>query len=150
MFIRNVFEPVYNSFCIFHLFRFIFSDKVLFIFCNMCLLILLVSFFAGFSNLAVNRFKKFSWSLFNMMKLLPAPLISILLMNFASLACLFPPLFLFVPVRLTVFLYFDVMAFYKRFQYSSLLRRYIFDVLSAVVKVLFDDPILFRSLASVY
>ena len=134
MFIRNVFEPVYNSFCIFDLFRFIFSDKVLFIFCNMCLLILLVSFFAGFSNLAVNRFKKFSWSLFNMMKLLPAPLISILLMNFAS----------------PVFLYFDVMAFYKRFQYSSLLRRYIFDVLSAVVKVLFDDPILFRSLASVY
>ena len=84
------------------------------------------------------------------MKLLPALLISILLMNFASLASLFPSLFIFAAVCLTVFLYFDVMAFYKRFQYSSLLRRYIFDVLPAVVKVLFDDPIIFRSLASVY
>ena len=83
------------------------------------------------------------------MKLLPVPLISILLMTFVSLACLIPSSFIFVAVRLFVFLYFDVMAFRKRFEYSSLLRRYIFDVLSTAVKVLFDDRIPFRSLASV-
>ena len=65
------------------------------------------------------------------------------------LSLLIPSLFIFVAVRLSVFSYFDVIAFCKRFGYSSLLRRYIFDVLSAAVKVLLDDPIPFRSLASV-
>ena len=76
-------------------------------------------------------------------------LISILSMMFASLACLISSLFIFVAVCLSVFLYFDVIAFCKKIEYSSLLRRYIFDVLSAAVKVLLDDPIPFRSLASV-
>ena len=70
MFIRNAFEPVYNAFCIFHSFTFISSDNILFIFCNMCLLVLPISFFAGFNNLAVGRFKTFSLWSFNVMKLL--------------------------------------------------------------------------------
>ena len=115
---------------IFHSFTFVSSDKVLFLFCNMCLLILPISFFAGFSNLVVGRFKKFSLWSFNVIKLLPVPLISILLMTLTSLSCLIPSLFIFVAVRLCVCLYFDAIAFYKRFEYSSLLRRYIFDVLS--------------------
>ena len=64
------------------------------------------------------------------------------------LSLLIPSLFIFAAVRLSVFLYFDVIAFCKRFGYSSLLRRYIFDVLSAAVKVLFHDCIPFRFLAS--
>ena len=70
-------------------------------------------------------------------------------MTFASPACLIAALFILVAVRLSVFLYFDVIVFCKRFQYCSLLRPYIFDVLSAAVKVLFDDRIPFKSLASV-
>ena len=46
----------------------------------MCLLILPISFFAGFSNLVVGPFKKFSLRPFNVIKLPPVPLISILLM----------------------------------------------------------------------
>ena len=83
------------------------------------------------------------------MKLLVVPLISILSMMLTSFACLIPSLFIFVVVCVSVFLYFDVIAFCKRFKYSSLLRRYIFDVLSAAVKVFFDDFMSFRSLASV-
>ena len=49
---------------------------------------------------------------------------------------------------LYIFLYFDVIVFGKRSEYSSLLRRYIFDDLSAAVKALFDDCMNFRSLAS--
>ena len=102
MFIKNAFEPVYNTFVFFYPFTFISSDKFLFMFCNICLLILSISFFAGFSNLVVGRFKKISlWSL-NVMKLLPVPLILILPMTFASLACLIPSLFMFVAVRLSV------------------------------------------------
>ena len=41
------------------------------------------------------------------------------------------------------------ICFAKGFEYSSLLRQYIFDILSAPVKVLFEDPIPFRSLTSV-
>ena len=111
-----------------------------------CLVILPISFFTRFNNLVLGRFKKFSLWSFNMLKLLPVPLIQIL--TFASLACLTTSLFTFVAVRLSVFLYFDVIAFCKRFEYSSLLRRYVFDVLSAAVKVLFDDRIPFRSLAN--
>ena len=114
------------------------------------LLILPISFFAGFSNLVVGRFKKFSLWSFNVMKLLPVPLILILSMMFVSLACLTLSLFIFVAVCLSVFLYFDVIAFCKRFEYSSLLRRHTFDVLSATVNVLLDDCMLFRSLASVF
>ena len=98
----------------FHALTFISSEKVLFIFCNMCLLILPISFFTGFSNLVVGRFKKFSLWSFNMMKLLPVSLISILSMMFAPLVCLIPSLFIFVAVHLSVFLYFDVIAFCKR------------------------------------
>ena len=132
-----------------HSFTFVSSDKLLFIFFCMCLLTLPISFFAGFSNLVVGRFKKFSLWHFNMMKLLPAPLLSILSKMFVSLPCLIPPLVIFVVMRLSVFLYVDVIAFCKKFQYSSLLRRYIFDVLSPAVKFLLDDRIPFRSLASV-
>ena len=82
------------------------------------------------------------------MKLLPVPLISILSMMFSSLVCL-TPLFIFVAVCLSASLYFDVIAFCKRFEYSSLLRQYIFDVLSAAVKVLFDDRMNFKCLARV-
>ena len=105
--------------------------------------------FTWFSNLIVSWFKKFSLWSFNVMKLLLVPLISILSMILASLACLIPSLFIFVVVCLSVFLYFDVIAFCKRFEYSSLLRRCIFDVLSAAVKVFFYDRMSFRSLASV-
>ena len=115
----------------------------------MCLLILPISFFAGFSNLVVYRFKKFSLRSFNVVKLLPVLLILILLMTFTSLVCLIPSLFIFVAVRLSVFLYSDAIAFCKSLEYSFLLRRYIFDVLSAAVKVLFDARIPFKSLASV-
>ena len=83
------------------------------------------------------------------MKLLPVPLISILSMTFGSLARLIPSSFIFVAVRLSVFLHFDLIVFCKRFEYSSLLRRYIFDVWSAAVKVLFDYRTPFISLASV-
>ena len=115
----------------------------------MCLLILPISFFVGFSNLVVCRFKKFSLWSFNVIKLLPVLLISILLMTFTSLACWFPSLFVFVAVHLSVFLYSDVVAFCKRFEYASLLRRHLFDVLSAAVKVFFYDHIPLRSTASV-
>ena len=149
MFIRNGFESVYNAFCIFYSFTFIFSDKVVFTFCNMCLLILQISFFAGFSNFVAGRFKKFSLWFFNVVKLLLVPLISILSMMLASLACLIPFLLIFVAVCLSAFLYFDVIAFWKDFEYSSLLMRYMFDVLSTAGNVLFDDGMSFRSLASV-
>ena len=75
---------------------FIFSDKVVLIFCDMCLLILPISFFTGISNLVVGQFKKFSLWSFNVMKLLPVPLISILLMMLASFACLTLSFFIFV------------------------------------------------------
>ena len=136
MFIKIAFKPVYTA-VFFHSFTFVSSYKVLFIFCNMGLLILLISDIVRFSILVVGRIKKFSLWSFNVMKLLPVPLISILSMTFASLACLIPSLFIFVAVRLSVFLYFDVIAFWKRFEYSFLLRRYIFDVLSAAVKGFF-------------
>ena len=77
-----------------------------------------MSFLGGFSNLAVGRFKKFPLWSFNMIKLL----ISILWKAFVSLAYLIPSLFIFVAVRLSDFLYFDVLTFCKRFEYSSLLR----------------------------
>ena len=110
MFIRNFLNQFTMISVFFHLFTFISSDKILFTFCNMCLLILPISFFTGFSNLVVGRFKKFSLWSFNMMKLLPVSLISILSMMFAPLACLIPSLFIFVAVHLSVFLYFDVIA----------------------------------------
>ena len=66
--------------------------------------------FAEFSNLVVGRLKKFSLWSFNVMKLLPVLLISILSMTLVSLACLIPSLFIFAAVRLSVFLYFDVIA----------------------------------------
>ena len=115
----------------------------------MCLLILPISPIAEFSNLVIGLFKKYILWSFKVMKLLPLPLISILSMMFASLVCLITSLFIFVAAHVSVFLYFDVTAFCKSFEYSSLLRRYIFHVLSAAVKVLFDDRIPFRSLASV-
>ena len=130
----------------FHSFTFSFLYKVVLTFSNMCLLILPISFFARFSNLLVGRFKKFSLWSFNVMKLLPVPLISILLM-FASLASLSLSLFIFVAVCLSVFFYFDMKAFCKTFEYFSLLRRYIFDIWSAAVKVLFNDCMSFKSLA---
>ena len=68
---------------------------------------------------------------------------------FASLVCLMPSLFIFVAVCLSVFLYFDMMVFCKRFEYSYLLRQCIFDILPALIKVLFDDQISFRYLASI-
>ena len=76
--IRNVYKcllgMLLNQFItlsvFFHSFTFVSSDKVLFIFCNMCLLILPISFFAGFNNLAVGQFKTFSLWSFNVMKLL--------------------------------------------------------------------------------
>ena len=88
------------------------------------------------------------WS-FNVVKLLDVPLISIMSMMFASLACLISSLFIFSAVCLSVFLYFDVIAFCNCFKYSYLLRRYVFDVLSPAVKVLLEDRMSFRSLASV-
>ena len=133
----------------FHSFTCIFLYKVVFIFCNMHLRILPISFFAGFSNVVAGRFKKFSLWSFNMMKLLPVLLNPILSMMLASFACLIPSLFICIAVFLSVFLYLDVIEFYKRFKYSSLLRRYMFDVLSATVKVFFDDQMSFRSLASI-
>ena len=115
----------------------------------MCLLILPISSFAEFSDLAVGQFKKFSLWSFNVMKLLLVPLILILPMIFASLVCLIHSLFIFLAACLSAFLYFYVISFCKRFGYSSLLRQYIIDYLSATVKVLFDDRMSFRSLAIV-
>ena len=120
MFIRNLFETVYNTFCIFPLIYFPFSDKVVFVFCNMCMLIVSISFFAGLGNLVVGFFKKLSLWSFNVMKLFPFQLISILSMIFASVASLTPSLFIFVAMRLPVFLCFDVIAFCK-FGLSTLL-----------------------------
>ena len=116
----------------FHSFIFSFLDKVVFIFCNKCLLILPISLFVVFNNLLVGRFYFFLLP-FNMMKLLPAPLISMLSMMFASLACLFPSLLIFASVYLSGFLCFDAIAFCKRSEYSSLLGQYTFDVFSAAV-----------------
>ena len=96
----------------FHWFTFISSYNFFFIFCNMCLFVLPISFFAGFSNLG--RFKKFSLWSFKVMKLLPVPVISILSIMFASLACSIHSSFIFVAVCLSV-LFFDVTAFCKRF-----------------------------------
>ena len=106
-------------------------------------------FFAGFSNFVAGRFKKFSLWFFNVVKLLLVPLIFILSMMLASIACLIPFLLIFVAACLSAFLYFDVIAFWKDFEYSSLLMRYMFDVLSTAGNVLFDDGMSFRSLASV-
>ena len=58
MFIKIAFEPAYNAVCIFQLTYF--SDKVLFKFCDMCLLILPILFFARFRNVVVGQFKKSS------------------------------------------------------------------------------------------
>ena len=99
----------------FHSFTFISSDKVLFIFCNMYLLILPISLFVEFSNLVIGRFKKYFLWFFKLMKLLSLPLISILPMMFASLVCLITSLFIFIAAHLSVFLYFDVTVFCKRF-----------------------------------
>ena len=119
MLIRNV---LLNQFItpsvFFHSSIFIFLDKVLFIFYNMCLLILPISFFAGFSNLVVGRFIKFSLCSFDVMKLLRVPLISILSMMLAPFACLIPSLFIFVAMFISVFLYVDVTEFCKRFENS--------------------------------
>ena len=101
-----------------HSFTFISSDKVLFMFCNMCLLALPIWFFAGFSNVVAGRLKKFSLWSFNVMKLLLVLLISILSMKFASLACLIPSLFIFVAV-------WRVVPFYCifRLRYSIIISR---------------------------
>ena len=56
------------------------------------------------------------------MALLPVPLISILSMMFAYLACLNPSFLIFAAMCLSVFLYLDVITFCKRFGYSSLQR----------------------------
>ena len=96
--LRMLFNQFITLSVFFHSFTFVSSDKDVFIFCNMCLLILPISFFAGFSNLVVGPFKKFSLWSFNMIKL-PVLLISILSMTFISL-------FIFVAVSLSVFLYF--------------------------------------------
>ena len=49
-------------------------------------------------------------------------------MIFVSFVCLTPSLFISVAVYLSVSLYFIVTGFCETFEYSSLLRRYIFDV----------------------
>ena len=82
------------------------------------------------------------------MTLLPVPLISILSMMLAYLAFLNPSFLIFVVMCLSVFLYPDVITFCRRFEYSSLQRRYVFDNLLAAVKVLFDDRMTFKSLAN--
>ena len=132
----------------FHSFTFSFSEKVVFIFCNICLLILPITFFAGVSNFVDGRFENLSLQSFNVTTLLPVPLISILSMMLAYLACLNPFFLIFVVMCLSVFLYLDVITFCRRFEYSSLQRRYVFDNLLAAVKVLFDDRMTFKSLAN--
>ena len=136
-------------FAFFHSYTFISSDQVVCILCNMCLLILPISFFSRFSNLAVGKFKKFFLWSFNVMKLLPVTLIPILPMMFASLACLIPCFYLFLCVYLFCYILMSI-AFCKRFAYSSLLRWYIFDVFPAAVKVLFDGCMSFKSLANLF
>ena len=83
------------------------------------------------------------------MKLLPVPLISSLSMMFASLACLTPSLFIFVAVCLSVFLYFDVIAFCKRFWVFLFTKAIHAWRLPAAIKVLFHDQMSFRSSASI-
>ena len=114
MFIKIAFKPVYTA-VFFHSFTFVSSYKVLFIFCNMGLLILLISDIVRFSILVVGRIKKFSLWSFNVMKLLPVPLISILSMTFASLAWLIPSLFIFVTVRVVWILFFTKAIYIWRF-----------------------------------
>ena len=77
------------------------------------------------------------WS-FNVMKQSPVPYTSILSSAFASFICLIPPRFILIAVSFVAFLYVDVIAFVKRCLHSSFFNQYIFDVLSARVKVLFD------------
>ena len=70
--------------------------------------------------------------------------------NDVCFSCVFNSFFVYVCCCAFIcFLYFDVIAFFERFECSSFLRQYIFQVLSAAVKVLFDDRILLKSLASV-
>ena len=87
----------------FHSLTFSFSDKAVFIFCNICLLILSILFFEGFSNVLVGRFKK-----------LTLCDETVTYCYFASLACITPSLFVFFAVFLFVFLHFDVIAFCKK------------------------------------
>ena len=131
MFIRDVFEPVHTAFCIFPVI-------CVCLFCQFHLL----------RNLVILQLVNLKSSLCGLSMLL-VPLILILPMIFASLVCLIHSLFIFLAARLSAFLYFYVISFCKRFGYSSLLRQYIIDYLSATVKVLFDDRMSFRSLAIV-
>ena len=89
IFQRNFFEKTIFSGCL---------EKENMVF--RAVLILPISFFAGFNNLVVARFKKFSLGSINGMKLLLVSLISILSMTLASLACLIPSLFIFAAVGL--------------------------------------------------
>ena len=122
----------------FQSFTFSFLDIVVFVFCSMGLLILPNSYFAGFSILVVERFKKFFLWSFSVVKLLLVLLISILSMILTSIASLTRSLFISVVVCLFVFLFFHVIAF-----------SFVFDVLLAAVKVLHKDHMSSISLARI-
>lgn len=145
MFFFNVSEPCYHATCAFpFVFLNLLHNKEI-ILPSISLLILHILFLAGFfSRVLVWLMKLALWS-FNVIKQLSAPFTSILSKTFAAFANLIPPRFILIAAHFRAFLYVDVIAFVNRCLYSSYSSRYMFNVLSVGVKVLFDKCTLFIS-----
>ena len=98
----------------FHSLSFSFSYKQMLILSNINLLILPISFLAGFIKLAVECLTKFSlWSL-KVIKQLLVPLISILSNTLARFTYFMPSLFIISSIPLVAFLYVAVTALSRR------------------------------------
>ena len=99
----------------FHSFTLNSQTNFVFIWSNIYLLILPVSFLDGFMNLVVGWLVKFSLWCFRVTEELPVPIISILFNISACFANLIHFLLIFVAMFLFVYLQVVVISFFKRF-----------------------------------
>ena len=103
-----------TSVVFFHSLIFSFSHKQILILSNIDLLILPISFLAGFSSLVVRWLEKFSLWSFKVIKQLLVPLISILLTISAHFVYFMPSLSIISLIPSVVFLYVAVAALSRR------------------------------------
>ena len=103
-----------TSVVFFHSLSFSFSHKQILILSNIDLLILPISFLAGFISLVVRWLEKFSLWSFKVIKQLLVPLISILLTISAHFVYFMPSLSIISLIPSVVFLYVAVAALSRR------------------------------------
>ena len=110
-----------TSVVFFHSLSFSFSHQQILILSNIDLLILPISFWAGFISLVVRWLEKFSLWSFKVIKQLLVPLISILWTISAHFVYFMPSLSIISLIPFVVFLYVAVAALSRRWLYSVLL-----------------------------